>query len=89
MTPTGDPEFDRRFAVHCRDEAEMRAVLVEDVRRRLVALDRVGVTGVTVSPQGLMFCEPGLVTDPAYLREILDLLVAMAGGVRAVGAVSR
>ncbi len=81
LTPTGDEEFDRRFKVQCRDLAELRSILNDDVRRRLVALDSVGVTGVTINPQGLFFYEPGLVTNAADLRDILELLAAMAAGV--------
>ncbi|MHB9059325.1 MAG: CPBP family glutamic-type intramembrane protease [Bacillota bacterium] len=81
LTPTGDEEFDRRFKVQGRDLTELKAILNHDVRRRLVALDRVGVTGVTINPQGLFFYEPGLVTNAADLRDILELLAAMAAGV--------
>ncbi len=86
LTATGDEEFDRRFKVRCRDLTELRAILNDDIRRRLVGLDRVGVTGVTVNPQGLFFYEPGLVTKAADLREVLELLTAMAAAVAGLRA---
>ncbi len=82
---TADAAFDAKFAVSGQVPEEVAAILDADVRRALLALDRVGLTGIEVSRFGVLYYEPGLVSDAETVRDILDALTLLAGRAQAFG----
>lgn len=83
--PTGDAAFDARFAVSAQFAGEVAAILDAGARRTLLALDRVGLTGIEVSRFGVLYYEPGLASEAETVGEILDALALLAGRAKAFG----
>jgi hypothetical protein len=80
---TGDKPFDRRFKTTAREPAQARALLAEDVRRRIARFQ-----SVRIDDEGAVLSSPGAGLEPretsAFVANALRLALAIDGAIPAI-----